>query len=230
MQTQYQQFSFGSKFKWRWIIYFLLFFAWVTWLINIWILNERSYIVYNCLTDIDEHKVALVLGAAVTNEGDLGWYFLQRLEVALELYQAGQVNKILVSGQGGRFAYNEIEPAKNWLLKNGVKAEDIFLDYNSKNTFASMYRAKYIYGVDEALIVSQNFHLPRAIYLARRLDIKALGCKANDDDFKANKDDRRRELLARVKAWMDINFNVSLTLTENPINISSDGRQTWFDN
>lgn len=230
METQFKQHGAFSKFKWRWVLYFLIFIAWISWLINIWILHERSYIAFDCLLDIKPYPVALVLGAAVTNEGDLGYYFVDRLDKAIALYEAGQVEKILVAGQGGRYSYNEIEPAKDYLLKNKVKQKDIFLDYNSKNTFASMYRAKHLYNIDRALIISQNFHLPRALYLARRLNIDALGCVTDSQDYMEKYEDRRREFFARVKAWLDINLNVSLTLTETRVDISEDGRATWMAN
>lgn len=230
MEPQFQQHGAFSKFKWRWILYFIVFIAWTSWLINLWILNERSYIVYSCLEDIDPHPVAIVLGAALTPEGDLGYYFKDRLDKALVLYKAKQVEKILVAGEGGRYSYNEIEPAKDYLLRNNVNPEDIFLDYNSKNTFASMYRAKHLYNIDKALIVSQSFHLPRGLYLARRLDIDALACVADSADYMERTEDRQREFFARVRAWLDINLNVSLTLTESSVDISGDGTKTWMGN
>ncbi len=230
METQFNQYGAFSKFKWRWVLYFIIFIAWSAWLINLWIANERRYIVYDCLLDIDPYPVAIVLGAAVTPEGDLGYYFRDRLDKAIILYKADQVDNILVSGQGGRYSYYEIEPAKNYLLKNNINGKDIFLDYNSKNTFASIYRAKYLYGIESALIISQDFHLPRALYLARRLDINSLGCVADSQVYIKKTEDKQREFFARIKAWLDINLNISLTLTENSINLSEDGRKTWRGN
>ncbi len=230
METQYSQYGAFSKFQWRWLFYFIIFITWTAWLINLWILNERRYIVFDCLSDIDPYPVALVLGAAVTSDGELGHYFIDRLDLAIALYEAGQVDKILVAGQGGRYSYNEIEPAKDYLLKNKINQSDIFLDYNNKNTFASMYRAKNLYNIDKALIVSQDFHLPRSLYLARRLKIDAFGCSADSPNFIETKEDKRREFLARVKAWLDINLNVNLTLAETGVDISQDGKQTWKGN
>jgi SanA protein len=220
MNTQFKQYGAMSIFKWRWLFYLIILIIWSSWLINLWILNERRYIVYDCLNDIEAYPVALVLGAAVSIDGKLSHYFLDRLDTAIILYEANQVSKILVSGQGGRYSYNEIEPAKNYLLKNKVDPQDIFLDYNSKNTFASMYRAKNLYNVDEALIVSQNFHLPRALYLARRLKIDSLGCVAESQNYIEKKESRQREFFARVKAWLDINLNVSLLLKEVIVDIN----------
>ncbi len=230
METQFKKHGAFSQFKWRWVFYFIIFIAWSAWLINLWIANERRYIVYDCISDIDPFPVAIVLGAAVTPEGDLGYYFRDRLDAAIALYEALQVDKILVSGQGGRYSYYEIEPAKDYLLKNNIKGEDIFLDYNSKNTFASMYRAKHLYGIENALIISQDFHLPRAIYLAKKLDIDAYGCVADSEEYIEKTEDRRREFFARVKAWLDINLNVSLTLTESSVDINEDGKKTWMGN
>ncbi len=230
METQFNQHGFFSNFKWRWVLYFIIFLVWSAWLINLWIANEKRYIVYDCISDIKPSPVAIVLGAAVTLEGELGYYFRDRLDKAIALYEANQISKILVSGQGGRYSYHEIEPAKNYLLQNNIDRKDIFLDYNSKNTFASIYRAKHLYEINEALIVSQVFHLPRALYLARKLDIKALGCIADSEDYVEKKEDRQREFFARIKAWLDINLNVSLILTEAPTNINEDGRQTWSGN
>ncbi len=230
METQFQQHGAFSSFKWRWVLYFIVFVVWTAWLINLWIANERRYIVFDCISDIDPYPVALVLGAAVTPEGDLGYYFRDRLDKAISLYEADQIEKILVSGEGGRYSYHEIEPAKDYLLRKNVNDQDIFLDYNSKNTFVSMYRAKYLYGIENALIISQDFHLPRALYLARRLDIDSYGCVADSEDYMERTEDRQREFFARVRAWLDINLNVSLTLTESSVDISGDGRQTWMGN
>lgn len=228
--AEFKQKGFLSTFKWRWLFYLFLFGAWTAWLINSWILNEKNKIVFDCISDIEARPVVIVLGAALTNEGELGWFFEERLKVAISLYQAEQVEKILISGQGGRYSYNEIEPAKQYLLQNRVDPRDIFLDYNSKNTFSSIYRAKHLFNIEETLIVSQEFHLPRVLYLSDRLGIEALGCRADDQGLGQTFNSLRREFFARLKAWLDINLNVSLTISEAPIDISKDGRDTWLGN
>jgi SanA protein len=218
---------FSFSFKLRWLFYFIIFIIWSIWLINLNILNEKRYIVYDCFLDIDVYPVALVLGAGVSESGELGDFFINRLEKAVQLYQRGKVKKILISGYSSIYSQNEVKPARDFLLINQVKPEDIFVDYRAKNTFASLYRAKNLYGIDKVLIISQEFHLPRALYLANRLDLSPLACMADNSDYDNMKKVKRREFFAKMKAWLDINLNINLRLRETKFDISQDGRSSW---
>ncbi len=222
--------SFFSQFKLRWFLYFFIILFWSLWLVNQQVLSHKRLIVDDCLRDIPDYPVVIVLGAGVDSNSQPGPLFRDRLQAASILYKTNKASKILVSGYSSRYGYNELNPARNYLLNQEIEPENIFLDYQGSNTFASFYRAKNLFGIDQALIVTQSFHLPRALYLANKLGIEALGCIADNQQYDINQSTKQREILARVKAWLDINLGVSLNLAEPPVDLSASGQKTWHDN
>lgn len=168
----------------------------------------------------------IILGAYVRPDGALSWILRDRLDTGLELYRAGLAPKILVSGDHGQKNYNEVQAMKDYLLDHDVPAQDIFMDHAGFDTYDSLYRARDIFQVKSAIIVTQNFHLPRALYIARRLGIETQGVQARlyYPWWYAN---TIRDSLARVKAYLDVEI-----LKSKPrhlgeiIPISGDGRAT----
>jgi len=168
----------------------------------------------------------IILGAYVRPDGALSWILRDRLDTGLELYRAGLAPKILVSGDHGQKNYNEVQAMKDYLLDHDVPAQDIFMDHAGFDTYDSLYRARDIFQVKSAIIVTQNFHLPRALYIARRLGIETQGIQARlyYPWWYAN---TIRDSLARVKAYLDVEI-----LKSKPhhlgelIPISGDGRVT----
>ncbi|MDD4662205.1 MAG: ElyC/SanA/YdcF family protein, partial [Candidatus Pacebacteria bacterium] len=129
------------------------------------------------IKDIDNLKevhTGLVLGASVKGN-KVSDIFKDRLDAALILYNEGKIEKFLISGDHGTKEYDEVNTAKEYLLSKNVLEEDIFLDHAGFDTYDSVYRAKEIFGVSEVIIVSQNFHLGRALYIAHNLGIDAQG-------------------------------------------------------
>ncbi len=126
----------------------------------------------------EDIPVALVLGASVYRDGRLSPMLEERAKTGLELYRAGLVQKILVSGDNMKASYNEVIPIRKYLLAQGVPEEDVFTDFAGFNTYDSMYRAHEIFGVKNVFVVTQRFHLSRAIYTARQLGLNAFGVPA----------------------------------------------------
>ena len=112
------------------------------------------------------------------------------------------MRKILVTGDNGSVAYNEVNPVRRYLLVQGVASEDIFLDHAGFDTYSSMYRARDIFLTDSIVIVTQSFHLPRAIYIARHLGLNAIGFNADKGWYRLR--NYNREILADVKAVADL--------------------------
>lgn len=212
----------------RWSIYFLIFSIWTIWLIGQRVSAYDSYIVNDCLADIRLQRPAvLVLGAAVYQDEKISDIFADRLDTAIELYNAGLARKIIISGDHGKLAYDEVNAAKNYLLEKNIPAEDIFLDHAGFDTYDSVYRAKNIFQADSLLIVTQDFHLARALYIANRIDLDAWGCRA-DKRFYQNIDYmKNREKLAKVKAWLDVNLKSRPRFLGSLIDLNGDGRETW---
>jgi vancomycin permeability regulator SanA len=125
--------------------------------------------------DVPAAPVALVLGTKVDPDGTPSPFLTGRLELAQRLYAAGKVRAILVSGDNMHLGYNEPEAMRRWLLDRGVPARRVVMDYAGFDTYDSCARAKRIFGVTRATVVTQSFHLPRAVSLCRRLGIDADG-------------------------------------------------------
>ncbi|MGI6340778.1 MAG: SanA/YdcF family protein [Minisyncoccales bacterium] len=192
--------------------------------INILILDHSKEI-YN-LTEIQKTEVGLVLGAKVHGE-NLSPIFKDRLDAALELYNNKKINKILVSGDHGTKNYDEVNAAKEYLLSKGVKGDDIFLDHAGFDTYDSIYRAKEVFGINDVIIISQNFHLARALYIAFNLGINARGFSADLHKYISEEKNNLREFFARAKAFYDVRFNSLPKFLGPKIDIYGDGKQSW---
>lgn len=148
-------------------------------------------------------RTAIVFGAAVSAEGHVSWPLQYRLEAARDLYSRGLVSYILVSGDNSRKSYNESDAMKRWLVQAGVPEQRVACDYAGHRTLDSCARAARLWRLrDGVILVSQNYHLPRALYLAKAWGMDATAVAARSGTYRH---DRKREFLARVKAWLDIN-------------------------
>ena len=147
-------------------------------------------------------EVALVFGAHVAESGEVSWPLKWRLATASALYKKGLVKRILVSGDNRWRDYNEPLAMKRWLVADGVPAERIACDYAGRRTLDSCARAVHLWGLREGVIlVSQSYHLPRALFLAKAWGMEAVAVPAASGTFRR---DLLRERLARVKAWLDM--------------------------
>lgn len=153
-----------------------------------------------------EAPVALVLGAGLNRDGSPGVVLRDRVEMAASLYFSGKVDKLLMSGDNSSQFYNEPGAMRTYALSLGVPEEDIVLDYAGRRTYDSCYRARAIFGVDQLVVVTQAFHLPRALFLCNAFEIDATGVAADDANY-----NRRgyifwwtREILASTVAVWDV--------------------------
>lgn len=186
---------------------------------------DYSREIYN-LAEIQKTEVGLVLGAKVHGK-NLSHIFKDRLDAALELYNNKKINKILVSGDHGTKNYDEVNAAKEYLLSKGVKGEDIFLDHAGFDTYDSIYRAKEVFGINDVIIISQNFHLARALYIAFNLDINTQGFSADLHKYVSEERNNLREFFARIKAFYDVRFNSLPKFLGSKIDIYGDSKQSW---
>lgn len=172
-------------------------------------------------------SVAVVLGAGVRADGTLSAVLEDRLFTAVELYRTGKVRKLLLTGDHGTTSYDEPGAMARWVEARGVPACDVFLDHAGFDTYASLARAKRVFGVERALVVSQAFHLPRALYVARQLGIEAVGVRADRRPYEKAVFYALRETFARAKAVL-----VAGLLRPDPrflgarISLEGDGRVT----
>jgi len=176
-------------------------------LLSRYIKNTTAPLIYISIKEVPETHTAIVLGASVKGNGRLSMVLEDRVETAYRLYQSGKVKRLLLSGDNGSKYYDEPTAMKTYLVNKGVPAEHIYLDYAGFDTYDSMYRAQAVFDVKDALIITQNFHLPRALYIAQRLDLNYKGYVSDLHQYSHESSNKNRELLANVKAFMELIYN-----------------------
>jgi SanA protein len=152
------------------------------------------------------NPVALVLGTSPKVDLWDNPFFVGRIDAAAALYHAGKVQHLLVSGDNGRRTYDEPSAMRDALIAQGVPAKSITLDYAGFRTLDSMARAHAVFGLTRCTIVSDDFHLPRSIYLAQAHGIDAVGFASRPVPWKWAKKTRIREIASRVAAWIDVSI------------------------
>jgi len=175
---------------------------------------------YSNSSKIKKNKVGLVLGTSkILKNGRINLYFKYRINATVELYQKGKIDFVLVSGDNGNKNYDEPTDFKNELVKKGIPSNRIYLDYAGFRTLDSVIRAKEIFGQISLTVISQKFHNERAIYLAEKNGISAIGFNARDLTGKYGLKTRAREYFARTKAYIDVIFGIQPKFLGNKIEI-----------
>jgi vancomycin permeability regulator SanA len=194
---------------------------------NVYILKTSKSYIFNELDGIPSSQAVLILGSKVYSNGAMSDVLADRVIKGLELYESEKVSKILVSGDHGRVEYDEVNVVKDYLLENGVSEEDIFLDHAGFDTYDSLYRAKEIFEIESLIIVTQEFHLPRAVYIGNSLGIKTYGYIADRQPYIAARWNSLRESLARVKAFLNVTFHSKSKYLGDHLPIAGDSRLSW---
>ncbi|WP_240042745.1 SanA/YdcF family protein [Maribacter aurantiacus] len=175
---------------------------------------------YSNLTSIPKNKVGIILGTAKNIKGGgSNPYYEYRLKAIFSLFKAKKIEFILVSGDNGSIYYNEPTTIKNDLVSSGVPADKIFLDYAGFRTLDSMVRAKEVFGLDDVTVVSQKFHNERAIYIAHKNELNAIGFNAEDISLESGLKVQLREYFARVKVFIDLALNTRPKFSGDKIKI-----------
>lgn len=171
------------------------------------------------LEDVD---CIIVLGCYVNEDGTPGKILTDRLETAVELYKNGVAPKIIMSGDHSSDEYNEVASMKRYAVEAGVPSEDVFMDHAGFSTYETMYRAKEVFSAKKAVIVTQEYHLYRSVYIAEKLGMKAYGVAS---DLKL---DQTREILARCKDFMTTIIKPRPANLGQTYSIKSNGNMTNF--
>lgn len=168
----------------------------------------------------------LVLGCGVRPDGTPSLMLTDRLETGIALYREGAAEKLLMSGDHGTEDYDEVNTMKNIAKENGVPSADIFMDHAGFSTYDSVYRAKEIFCAKKAIIVSQKYHLPRALYVAEKLGLDAYGVAAADVSYRGQGYREAREMLARAKDFCNAALKRKPRLLGDAIPVSGNGDST----
>lgn len=190
---------------------------------NVIIVRASKNKIFSDRTIIKKNRVGLLLGTAkYYKDGGINLYFQYRIDAAVQLYNSDKIDYILVSGDNSSLYYNEPILFKKELIKRGIPAEVIYLDYAGFRTLDSVVRAKEVFGQEEITIISQQFQNERAIYIAQRKGISAIGYNAVDMQETGGLKVPLREYLARTKAFLDIVFNVQPKFYGDKITIGAE--------
>jgi SanA protein len=165
-------------------------------------------------------RTGLVLGTSkYVRSGRINLYYKNRIEATFQLWKAGKIKNLIISGDNGTVEYNEPETFKADLVKLGMDSNRIFLDYAGFRTFDSVVRAKEVFGQDSICFISQKFHNERALYIASQKGIVSIGFNAKDVNLKYGIRVRIRETFARAKVMLDTWFGKSPKFLGDPVRI-----------
>ena len=198
-------------------------------LIIIFVVGSNIYVYATTKKQIDaaleNADCILVLGAGVRNNKPTPM-LNDRLEAAIQLYNDGKASKIIMSGDHGQEDYNEVGVMKTFAIENGVPSADIFMDHAGFSTYESLYRAKEVFQAKKVIIVTQNYHLYRALYIANQLGIEAVGVPSNPRSYSGQTMRDIREVAARVKDIITCIYKPAPTYLGNTFPVSGNGDDT----
>ena len=177
-------------------------------------------------TQLEDIDCIIVLGCQVKEDGTLSHMLRDRLSRGVELYQMGAAPKLLMSGDHGRKSYNEVGAMKQYAIDNGVPSEDVFMDHAGFSTYETVYRAKEVFQARRVIIVTQQYHLYRALYIADSLGLEAYGVSADHRTYAGQTMRDIREVLARVKDFAMCIFEPKPTYLGEVIPITGNGDLT----
>ncbi len=175
--------------------------------------------------EITDADCIVILGCGIINNKP-GLMLKDRLDRGIELYNQKSAPKIIMSGDHGQQGYDEVNVMKSYALENKVPSQDVFMDHAGFSTYESMYRAKVIFEAEKIIIVTQEYHLPRAIYIAEALGLDAVGVAAKDINYRGQALRDVREVLARTKDFFNSVFKPEPTYLGEAIPVSGDGNTT----
>jgi vancomycin permeability regulator SanA len=194
---------------------------------NLWMVHSTTPVIYT----LDNAKglegdCILVLGCGLRRDGYPSQMLCDRLDVAIEAYWMGLAPKLLMSGDHGRAEYDEVNAMKDYVMAKGVPSEDIFMDHAGFSTYESLVRAKEVFGADSLVIVTQEYHLYRALYIAEKLGMEAVGVPADLRSYRGQLMRDVREAAARAKDVLAVWSGAEPAYLGDTINLSGDGTVT----
>lgn len=168
---------------------------------------ESRNLIFHSLSEMPHSKVGLLLGTSKYNRsGNPNLFFRYRIEAAVELYRSGKIDYLLVSGDNRTLSYNEPRDMRKALMTRGIPDSVIYLDFAGLRTFDSVIRCREVFGQTSFTIISQDFHLQRALYIAKSEGISAIGFAARGVEIHSTWTTHAREILARTRAILDVSI------------------------
>lgn len=167
----------------------------------------------------DEDSVVIVFGAGVWANGQLSHVLQDRMDTAIDIFEQSPASKILLSGDNRHYTYNEPKAMLAYATDAGIAEENLQPDFAGRRTYDTCYRAKYIFGVEKAVLVTQEFHLSRALFICNAIGIEAVGVIADKRNYVEAQNYEQRELLATSKALLDVVMRKPAPIMGQPISL-----------
>lgn len=175
---------------------------------------------------LEEVDCILVLGCLVRSDGSMSGMLLDRMSRGMDVFETGVSDRVLVSGDHGSRDYDEVNAMKSYAVRKGIDPDAVFMDHAGFSTYESMYRAAEVFGVERVLIITQGYHLPRALYNARSLGIEAYGVAADQHIYAGRQRFYFREAFARAKDILYCMIKPQPKYLGEKIDLRGSGRQT----
>ncbi|WP_343707664.1 ElyC/SanA/YdcF family protein [Flavobacterium sp.] len=196
--------------------------------VNYYVKFSTKKNIYYSIKKFPKNDVGIIFGAGI-NGNQPSKYLKDRLDAGIMLWKAKRINKILLSGDNGRDEYDELTVMKNYCYNHGVDTTKIFIDYAGFDTYSTMYRAKHIFKIKKATLISQEYHLNRAIYIGQKLGIKSAGYSANKGEYLGYNYVRFREYGSIFKSFFDVLRNREPRFLGGEININGESNYSKDD-
>ncbi len=196
--------------------------------VNYYVKSSTKKNIYYSIKKFPKNDVGIIFGAGI-NGDQPSKYLKDRLDAGIMLWKAKRINKILLSGDNGREEYDELTVMKNYCFNHGVDTTKIFIDYAGFDTYSTMYRAKHIFKIKRATLISQEYHLNRAIYIGNKLGIKSAGYSANRGEYLGYNYVRFREYGSVFKSFLDVLRNRQPHFLGTEININGESNYSKED-
>ena len=207
------------------ILAIILLCGLIGFILNLTVVLATRKSIYEDYTNLKDYDCIIVLGAGIRSE-EPSPMLKDRLDKAIELYNAGAAPKIIMTGDHGQERYDEVNVMKKYAIEHGVPSEDIFMDHAGFSTYDSMYREKEVFKVKKAIIVTQQYHMYRSLYIAKRLGIEAVGVPAAHTKYSGRYYREIREVLARAKDVFKCIFKPNPKYLGEEIDITGSGDVT----
>ena len=196
--------------------------------INYHVRSETNPLIYHHANGVPEENVGIIFGAGIRHDRP-SKYLKDRLDAGIELYKLKKISKILLSGDNGSDEHDELTVMKLYCYEHGVDTTKVFLDYAGFDTYSTIYRAKHIFKIDRAILVSQEYHLNRAIYIGNKLGLQTVGLAADVGAYHNYNYVRFRECFTICKSVFDVARNREPHFLGHEVNINGVSNYTKDD-
>ncbi|MEC4004516.1 ElyC/SanA/YdcF family protein [Flavobacterium sp. SUN052] len=200
------------------LIYLSIFGLIVLLVVNFYVKSKTDSLIYHSLNEFPKENVGIIFGAGIIGDKP-SKYLRDRLDAGILLYKSKKINKILLSGDNGNDEHDELTVMKKYCFEKGVDTTKIYIDYAGFDTYSTMYRAKNIFKIDKAILITQEYHLNRAIYIGNKIGLASIGFSANLGDYRNYNYVCFREYFSIFKSVFDVARNRKPHFSGTEINI-----------